>query len=212
MKTKIGIILMGVMLSAIIQTAPAFAAAHHANDRHDYYHKDHFGWPYATVAALCVLYPEKCDQRPAAVAPAPGGATQPAPPAGAPVNIHIMGGVSDYTGQWWNGLPNPSRLKFASAYMDTHKDSNTLSFTGKTSEDFVNALDVYYQDNKNGPVPIDMALDIVTLKLNNFSEFADCLNGYYIMVVSPGSLKPEAVNAKYAECRKLPQPTPPKAK
>lgn len=222
MKTKIGFILLGMAVSAIILTTPALAdhrgddrhgGYHHGGPvvvyRHDYYHHDYFGWPFATVAALCILYPDRCAPHRVIVEPAPVVIVQQtAPQVMDTVNIPVNSEISNYSGSWWNGLSKSNQLKFVSAYVREHKAGDPASFSGKSYDDFIKALDVLYQDTQNQALTIDMGMDVVTLKMNGYSDFADCLNGYYIMTGSPNLFKSDAVNAKYDECSKLPQPAP----
>ena len=225
MKKKLRSVPFWVIAFTLVLTSSAIAydnhnhgrdGGRHGNDGHHEnrqgnYHHEHIDRPLATLA-LCVLYPAKCRPHPVIMKTQPVIVVQQpvivtSPTTGDAVNIQIDGGgISQYTGTWWNGLPAYSKLKFVSTYVQTHKDGDAVLFRGKSYGDFVKSLNVFYQDSQNLNLSIDMALDVVTLKMNGYLDFADCMNGYYIMTSSPKLFQPEMVNAKFDECSKYQQP------
>jgi hypothetical protein len=181
-------------------------------DRHGSYRRDHIDKPLATLA-LCVLYPAKCRPHPVVVhKEAVIIVKQPVivnyPQTGDAVDIQMEGdGLSQYTGSWWSGLPEHSKLQFVSVYVQSHKGADAVMFKGKSYGVFVKGLNEFYLSRQNQSLSVDKALDVVTLKLNGYANYGDCMNGYYIMASSPNLFTAETINAKYDECSKYRQPS-----
>lgn len=178
--------------------------------RHEDRHHDRYDRPIAELA-LCILYPARCRPRPVIVNPDPVIIVQQqtvvvAPPVEDPGKIVIDGGISQYGGSWWDRLPQHTRLQFVSSYVQAHKGTEAEMFRGKSYGDFVRGLNELYRSEQNRSLSIDMALDVVTLNLNGYLQYGDCMNGYYIMTSSPKLFTPEMANAKFDECSKYRRP------
>lgn len=237
MKAKLSIIAVLMVVFAMVFASAAIAQegyhGGHGGDRHgggDHHggsdrhggseqhgwggHRDHhdrIDRPIATLA-LCILYPAMCRPHPVIIQQHPVVIVKqpvvvPYPETGNSVDIEINGGLSKYSGSWWNGLPEHSKLNFVSVYVRNHKGQDAALYQGKSYGEIVRGLNMFYQTGENYNLSVDMALDIVTLRLNGYSEFADCMNGYYIMSNSPRLFQPDMVNAKFNECQAYAQPT-----
>lgn len=168
------------------------------------YHHDRIDRPLAELA-LCVLYPKRCRPQPPVVVK-----TEPvviikhpviveSPDTGKSVDVEIDD-LSGYSGGWWGGLSEHSKLQFVKVYVDSHKGSESEMFKGKSYSEFVKKLNAFYKEPKNQALSVDMALDVVTLKMNGYLKFGDCMNGYYIMSASDDLFGADMINSKYDEC------------
>jgi len=202
-----------ILLSSAVAMAggpggPGGPGGHHEK-RPPNYHHEHIDRPLATLA-LCVLYPKRCTPHPVIVE------TQPvvivkhpvivkSPETGKSVDIEIDD-LSEYSGGWWGGLSEYNKLQFVKVYVQLHKGSNASLFEGKSYSDFVKKLNVFYSSAGNQPLSVDMALDVVTLRMNGYLEYGNCMNGYYIMTASDDLFDADMINAKYDECSTYDQP------